>query len=53
MDEQERYEAGREVRRAVLGDAYVEQSLANVTPFNAPFHLAADVLATDNPDEEA
>ena len=36
-DEQERYEAGLTVRRAVLGDAYVEQSLANVTPFNAPF----------------
>jgi 4-carboxymuconolactone decarboxylase len=37
MDEQERYEAGLEIRRAVLGDAYVEQSLANLTPFNAPF----------------
>lgn len=36
-DEQERYEAGLTVRRAVLGDAYVEQSLANLTPFNAPF----------------
>ncbi|HKT38399.1 MAG TPA: hypothetical protein VJR48_08495 [Ktedonobacterales bacterium] len=37
MDEQERYEAGLEIRRAVLGDAYVEQSLANLTPFNTPF----------------
>jgi 4-carboxymuconolactone decarboxylase len=37
MDEQERYEAGLELRRAVLGDTYVEQSLANLTPFNAPF----------------
>jgi 4-carboxymuconolactone decarboxylase len=36
-DEQERYEAGLTVRRAVLGDAYVDQSLANLTPFNAPF----------------
>ena len=35
--EQERYETGLTVRRAVLGDAYVEQSLANLTPFNAPF----------------
>ena len=37
MDERKRYEAGLAVRRAVLGDAYVEQSLANLTPFNAPF----------------
>lgn len=36
-DEQERYEVGMAVRRAVLGDAYVDQSLANLTPFNAPF----------------
>ena len=36
-DEQERYETGLTVRRAVLGDAYVEQSLATLTPFNAPF----------------
>jgi 4-carboxymuconolactone decarboxylase len=36
-DEQERYEAGLTVRRAVLGDAYVDQSLAHLTPFNAPF----------------
>lgn len=36
-DEQERYEAGLTVRRAVLGEAYVDQSLANLTPFNAPF----------------
>jgi 4-carboxymuconolactone decarboxylase len=37
MDEQERYESSLTVRRAVLGDAYVTQSLANLTPFNAPF----------------
>lgn len=36
-DEQERYEAGLTVRRAVLGDAYVDQSLAHLTPFNTPF----------------
>lgn len=37
MDERERYEAGLKVRREVLGDAYVDQSLANRTPFNEPF----------------
>lgn len=37
MDERERYEAGLKMRRAVLGDAYVDQSLANRTPFNEPF----------------
>lgn len=37
MDEEKRYEAGLAVRRAVLGDAYVDQSLANLTPFNTPF----------------
>ncbi|HEY1609980.1 MAG TPA: 4-carboxymuconolactone decarboxylase [Paraburkholderia sp.] len=29
MNEDERYEAGLEVRRAVLGDAHVDRSLAN------------------------
>jgi len=37
MDEQERYESGLETRRAVLGAAYVDRSLANLTPFNADF----------------
>ncbi|HEY7339758.1 MAG TPA: 4-carboxymuconolactone decarboxylase [Ktedonobacterales bacterium] len=36
-DEQERYEAGLAVRRAVLGNAYVDQALANATAFNGPF----------------
>ena len=31
MNEDERYEAGLEVRRAVLGDAHVDRSLANRT----------------------
>jgi 4-carboxymuconolactone decarboxylase len=37
MDEQQRYASGLEIRRAVLGDAHVEQSLANLTPFNDDF----------------
>ena len=37
MDDKERYESGLEVRRAVLGDEHVDQSLANLTPFNEPF----------------
>jgi 4-carboxymuconolactone decarboxylase len=37
MDERERYEFGLAVRREVLGDTYVDQSLANQTPFNAAF----------------
>ncbi|MGY5193061.1 4-carboxymuconolactone decarboxylase [Burkholderia contaminans] len=31
MDDQERYEAGMKVRRAVLGDAHVDRSLENRT----------------------
>jgi 4-carboxymuconolactone decarboxylase len=37
MDEQERYAMGLETRRAVLGDAHVDRSLANRTPFNEDF----------------
>ncbi|WP_179405034.1 4-carboxymuconolactone decarboxylase [Burkholderia guangdongensis] len=29
MDDQQRYEAGMQVRRAVLGDAHVDRSIAN------------------------
>jgi 4-carboxymuconolactone decarboxylase len=36
MDES-RYEQGMRVRRSVLGDAHVDQSLARVTDFDAPF----------------
>jgi 4-carboxymuconolactone decarboxylase len=36
-DEKTRYENGMKVRRAVLGDAWVDKSLANVTPFNKEF----------------
>ena len=37
MDEKERYEAGLKVRREVAGDAYVDRSIANRTPFNTEF----------------
>lgn len=37
MDERERYAAGLQVRRAVLGDAYVDRALANRTAFNEEF----------------
>lgn len=37
MDEKQRYEEGMQVRRAVLGDAHVDRSLANLTPFNEEF----------------
>src|SRR3954466_3542116 len=37
MDERERYDKGMEVRRAVLGDAHVDRSLARRTPFNEEF----------------
>lgn len=37
MDEKQRYEAGMQVRRAVLGDAHVDRSLEKLTPFNQEF----------------
>ena len=37
MDERGRYDEGMEVRRAVLGDAHVDRSLRNLTPFNEEF----------------
>ena len=37
MDERERYDKGLEVRRAVLGDAHVERSLAKRNDFNEEF----------------
>lgn len=37
MDEQERYTAGMQVRRAVLGDVHVDRTLKNKTPFNEEF----------------
>ncbi|MEA2839896.1 MAG: 4-carboxymuconolactone decarboxylase [Methylobacteriaceae bacterium] len=36
-EEKTRYDNGMKVRRAVLGDAWVDKSLANVTPFNKEF----------------
>jgi 4-carboxymuconolactone decarboxylase len=37
MDERERYSVGMRVRRAVLGEAYVEKAQAATTSFNEPF----------------
>jgi 4-carboxymuconolactone decarboxylase len=37
MDEDERYDKGLTVRRAVLGDAHVDRSLAKRTDFNTEF----------------
>ena len=37
MDDRERHEKGMTARRAVLGDAHVDQSLAHSSAFNAEF----------------
>ncbi|TDV72718.1 4-carboxymuconolactone decarboxylase [Pseudomonas sp. LP_7_YM] len=37
MDEKQRYAAGMQVRREVLGDAHVDRSLDKLTPFNGEF----------------
>ena len=37
MNEKERYEAGMQVRRAVLGDAHVDRAQANRTPLTGDF----------------
>lgn len=37
MDERERYRIGLETRRAVLGDAHVDRTLARRTPFDEEF----------------
>ena len=37
MDERERYSSGMKVRRAVLGDEYVEKAQAAKTAFSEPF----------------
>ena len=37
MDDRKKYDQGMKVRRAVLGDAHVERSLQNRTPFNEAF----------------
>jgi 4-carboxymuconolactone decarboxylase len=37
MDEKDRYDTGLARRKEVLGDAYVEASLANRNPFNEEF----------------
>ncbi|TMH35423.1 MAG: 4-carboxymuconolactone decarboxylase [Betaproteobacteria bacterium] len=37
MDERDRYETGMKVRRAVLGDAHVDRTLARRNDFNSEF----------------
>ena len=37
MAKQDRYASGMNVRRQVLGDDYVDNALANITPFNEAF----------------
>lgn len=37
MQDEQRYQQGMEVRRAVLGDAHVERTLENLTPLNDEF----------------
>jgi len=37
MDERERYDKGMTVRRAVLGDAHVDRTIARKSEFNAEF----------------
>lgn len=37
MDEKQRYDAGMQVRRAVLGDSHVDRSLEKLNDFNGEF----------------
>ncbi|MTH48389.1 4-carboxymuconolactone decarboxylase [Intestinirhabdus alba] len=37
MQDEERYQQGMEVRRAVLGDAHVDRTLRHLTPLNEEF----------------
>ncbi len=37
MQDPERYEQGMKIRRAILGDAHVDKSIASTTDFNEPF----------------
>ena len=37
MDDRDRFDNGMKVRRAVLGDAHVDRSIARRTPFNDEF----------------
>jgi 4-carboxymuconolactone decarboxylase len=37
MNDERLYDAGMEVRRAVLGDAHVDRALASASPFNERF----------------
>lgn len=37
MQDEERYQQGMAVRRAVLGDAHVDRTVQNLTPLNEEF----------------
>lgn len=37
MQDEERYQQGMAVRRAVLGDAHVDRTVENLTPLNEEF----------------
>ena len=37
MQDEQRYEQGRMVRRSVLGDAHVDRTVQNLTPLNTDF----------------
>ncbi|SUI34215.1 4-carboxymuconolactone decarboxylase [Serratia grimesii] len=37
MNDEQRYQQGIDVRRAVLGDAHVDRSLSQLTPLNEEF----------------
>ena len=45
MTADDRYEKGLAARRSVLGDAWVDRSLANRTPFNAEFQAMITRIA--------
>jgi 4-carboxymuconolactone decarboxylase len=37
MDDRERFDSGMKVRRAVLGDAYVDKAISSKNAFSEPF----------------
>ncbi len=68
MDDQQRYDAGMQVRRAVPGDAHVDRSLQKLSPLNKGFqagvycgvpaanhahHIAEEVFAERNRQDQA
>ena len=53
MDDRERHAAGMKVRRAVLGDAWVDKAQAKLTPFNTEFRILSRAMhgARSGPDQ--